>query len=261
MPGSRTYPKWLKLNHLTKIELNQQVLDSESFKNKPLISIITPVYNPNISSLKKCLDSVINQTYENWELVVVDDFSTNPEVRKVLINYHNKDGRLKVVFNKENLHISESTNIGISESKGIYIGLLDHDDVLYPNALFENVLAINNFKPDFIYSDEDKISEDGKKRLDPFFKPDWSPDFLRSINYITHFAVIKKNLIIEVGGFRKEYDGAQDWDLFLRTTRIAKNIHHIPKVLYGWRMSDTSTAKDVNTKPYVISAQKKRTNG
>src|SRR5581483_9651019 len=141
---------------------------------------------------------------------------------------------------------------------GEFIALLDHDDKLWPNALFEVVRAINE-KPgaDFIYSDEDKIDETGTKHSDPFFKPDWSPEFLRSINYITHFAVIKKSLVEKAGGFRVGYEGAQDWDLFLRVSRLTGKIFHVPAVLYSWRMSAASTAQAPSSKDYAYVNQKK----
>lgn len=256
IPNSDTYPKWLKNNTLSVEFLKKQAGEVTKLNKKPLITVITPVYNTDHKALKNCIDSVISQTYTNWELILVDDCSTDHKIKEILNTYIKKDERIKTIYNSNNLHISESTNIGVSKASGDYIALLDHDDIIYPNALYENALAINTSDPEFIYSDEDKVSENGKKRFDPFFKPDWSPDFLRSINYITHFAVIKKSLILKAGGFRKEYDGAQDWDLFLRTTRMTAKIYHISKVLYGWRVSATSTAKDVNSKPYVINAQK-----
>lgn len=254
---SRTYEAWLKNHTPTQDELTHQRTRSAKFVYRPLISIVTPVYNTSPKMLQECIESVINQTYTNWELVLVDDKSTNTAPVRIMKDYANKDSRIKTVFNKKNMHIAGATNAGIQISKGEYIALLDHDDVLYPHALFSVVASLQTKKHDFIYSDEDKLSANGKKRKNPFFKPDWSPDYLRSINYITHFTVIKKTLINKVGGLRAKCDGAQDWDLFLRTTRQAKSIYHIQDVLYGWRMSNNSTAQETEAKPYVVAAQKK----
>lgn len=255
--SNNNYKNWLKRNTLTPEILESQKKESEKFKYKPLISIITPTYKTPTNFLIDCIESVLNQTYENWELVLVDDASNNKDLEKLINEYTKKDNRIKAVFNKKNLHIAEATNVGIKNSTGEYVAFLDHDDVLYPNALYEVVKSLNIKKHDFIYSDEDKLSENGRKRDNPFFKPDWSPDFLRSINYITHFTVIKKDLVNKVGGLDDKLSGAQDWDLFLKTTFVAKSIHHIPKVLYGWRLSSNSTAQDMGAKPYVVQAQKK----
>lgn len=253
---SRTYEAWLKKHTPNKIKLESQRAEAEKFKYRPKISIITPVYNTPVKLLEECINSVLNQTYDNFELILVDDCSTSDKTIKTLKKYLNNP-KIKIIFNKVNLHISGATNEGIKQASGTYIGLLDHDDVLYPHALYEVVKSLNVKKHDFIYSDEDKLFSNGKRRSSPFFKPDWSSDYLRSINYITHFSVIKKSLVESVGGFRSEFDGAQDWDLFLRTTRKAKSIHHIQDVLYGWRMTDNSTAQDTGAKPYVVAAQKK----
>ena len=252
-----SYDIWLKNHTLNSEELISQARQSKKLSYRPLISVITPVYNTNPIHLRECINSVLRQTYDNWELILVDDKSTTDEPRNIMQHYANSDDRIKIIFNKKNMHISAATNEGIKKAKGVYIGLLDHDDVLYPHALFSVVKSLQTKKHDFIYSDEDKISENSKVRSNPFFKPDWSPDFLRSVNYITHFAVIKKSLINKVGGLRSEFDGAQDWDLFLRTTRETKSIYHIQDILYGWRMSSNSTAQNTEAKPYVVNAQKK----
>lgn len=251
------YELWLKNNTPTLEQLQEQGIHVKKFSYRPLISIVTPVFNTDPLLLGDCIESVLAQSYYNWELILVDDKSTNTEPKEIIQKYADTDDRVKAIFNKKNLHISGATNEGIKVAKGEYIALLDHDDILYPHALFSIVDSLKNNRHDFIYSDEDKLSEDGKVRSNPFFKPDWSPDFLRSVNYITHFTVIKKSLINKVGGFRSEFDGAQDWDLFLRTTRDAKSIYHIQDVLYGWRMSSNSTAQNTEAKPYVVDAQRK----
>jgi len=162
------------------------------------------------------------------------------------------------VFRDSNGHICKASNSALEIAHGEYIALLDHDDVLWPNALFANVEMINKH-PDakFIYSDEDKIDAKGEKHLEPFFKPDWSYEFLRSINYITHFAVIDKDLVKKVKGFRPGYEGAQDWDLFLRISRELETVYHIPTIIYSWRKSETSTASAPSAKDYAYINQKK----
>ena len=253
---NNSYRRWLKKHAPTKETLDNQLVQAKKFAYQPLISVVTPVYNTPPRLLKECVESVLNQTYANWELILVDDKSTDAEPVKIITEFAKKDKRIKVVLNKNNMHISSASNEGIKAARGEYIALLDHDDFLYPHALFSVVAALQTKKHDFIYSDEDKLSESSKVRSNPFFKPDWSPDFLRSVNYITHFTVINKSLITKVGGFRSKFDGAQDWDLFLRTTRQAKSIHHVQDILYGWRMSSNSTAQNTEAKPYVVAAQK-----
>lgn len=259
------YQIWLGKNYPSEFELNKQKFESKKFKLQPKISIITPVYNTSEKFLRECIDSVIDQTYDNWELCLVDDASTKSYVKKVLERYKKRDKRIKVVFRKINGHICKASNDGSKLSTGEFVALLDHDDILWPNALFEVVNAINeNPEAQFIYSDEDKLSEDGLNHIEPFFKPDWSPDYFRSINYITHFTVIKKILLNKVGGFREGFEGAQDWDLFLRCARELKKedleIQHIKKMLYSWRKSAESTASEKyisQIKKYVVPSQKK----
>lgn len=235
-----------------------QTKSIESFNIQPVISIVMPTYNTPVKYLRECIDSVLIQSYPNWELCVADDASPNKEVVTTLEEYAKKDNRIKIVKRRKNGHISAATNSAIEISSGGFIALLDHDDVLWPNALYEIVRAINE-KPetDFIYTDEDKINGDNTTHSYPFFKPDWSPEFLESCNYITHFSCIRKELVDKVGGLRIGYEGAQDWDLFLRVTEITNKIHHIPKLLYSWRIHEASTASDTNAKPYVYVAQKK----
>lgn len=266
----KSYLKWYEKNGIHTIDIEKQIDEVKKFASKPLISLITPTYNTNPNYLKECIKSVTSQTYTNWELILIDDNSPNQEVRNIIENYSKKDSRIKFVFRKYNGHISIASNDGLNNSKGEWIGLLDHDDILWPNALFEVVKRINEKpKAQFIYSDEDKIAEDGKTHCDPFFKPDWSPHFLWSCNYITHFAVINKNLIEKVDGFRKETDGAQDWDLFLRVVDAIDGfsdhpwspdckIQHIDTILYSWRKSETSTASEkhsLSAKSYAYTAQ------
>ena len=198
----------------------------------PKISIAVPVYNAPIKYLEECIESVIGQAYENWELCIADDKSTDPEVKKTLEKYKKLDKRIKVVYRKENGNISKATNSAFDIATGDYIALLDNDDVLTKDALYEVVKVLNKDKKvDFIYSDEDKLNSEGR-RCDPYFKADFSPDTLLSNNYICHLTVFKKLLLDKVGGEHSEFDGAQDYDLFLRLTEKAKKIYHIPKILY-----------------------------
>lgn len=261
------YQKWIKKNTLSYKDLNRQKILSRKFKFRPKISILTPTFNTPDKFLKECIESVLNQTYDNFELCLVDDASTDQKVRDIIISFAKKDSRIKYLFRKNNGHISKASNSALDLASGEYIGILDHDDILWPDALFEVVKILNENKDSLlIYSDEDKLGEDGKTCVDPFFKPDFSPDYLRSCNYITHFCVIGKKLVKKIGGFRTGVEGAQDWDLFLRaTTEIVKigqirKILHIPKILYSWRKSNVSAASHiaaVSVKAYAYKNQRK----
>ncbi len=254
----KEYRKWFKRHFPSQSVIDKQKAKQKKLKQRPLVSIIIPTYNTNIKHLKECIDSVLAQTYDNWQLCIADDHSTNPKVREVIKKYAIKDNRIKYILREKNGHICKASNSALELAKGEYVALLDHDDYLWPNALYENVKLINEHSDaKFIYSDEDKLNETGRKHEDPFFKPDWSPEFLRSINYITHFAVLDRQLVNKVGGFRPGYEGAQDWDLFLRVSRELDKVHHIPTVLYSWRKSDTSTAKTPSAKDYAYINQEK----
>lgn len=257
------FRRYLKDNYPDKAAIKSQISESKKFKLKPKISIIIPTYNTPEKFLRECIESVLNQSYGNFEICIADDSSADRSVRRIIKEYSEKDIRIKYIFRKENGHISKASNSALDLATGDYIGLLDHDDILWPNALFEIVKALNqNHSAQFLYTDEDKLEEDGITHNDPFFKPDWSPDYLRSINYITHFCVIKTSLVRKVNGFRVGYEGAQDWDLFLRITNLLKSdsIFHVPKILYSWRKSVSSTASEKNglsVKSYAYANQKK----
>ncbi|HYF96518.1 MAG TPA: glycosyltransferase family 2 protein [Patescibacteria group bacterium] len=254
----KEYKRWFGQNFPNKKELQEQSKKQKLFNKQPLISILVPTYDTKPNHLRACIDSVFAQTYENWQLCIADDASTDDSVKEIIEEYVKKDKRVNKKFRAKNGHICEASNSALQIAQGEYVALLDHDDYLWPNALYEVVNLINCHPgAKFIYSDEDKVDEHGKKHSNPFFKPDWSPDFLRSINYITHFAVLDRKLVNDLGGFRKGYEGAQDWDLFLRASRKVKNIHHIPKILYSWRMTDQSTAKQPSAKDYAYVNQKK----
>lgn len=229
-----------------------------SFKKQPLISILLPTYNTPEEYLRECIDSISIQSYPRWELCIADDNSSDKNVVKIIKDYQARDTRIKLIERKKNGHISESTNSALSIATGEFVALMDHDDILWPNALYEMVKAINeNPKVDLLYSDEDKIDGTGKIHSYPFLKPNFSPEFLESCNYITHFSCIRTSVMQKIGGFRKGYEGAQDWDLFIRIGEITDAIIHIPKILYSWRIHAASTASDTDAKPYVYEAQRK----
>lgn len=252
------YTQWVSHNLPDAITIPRIKRESDALLYRPKISVIVPTYNTDPVFLRDCLDSVFAQIYDNWELCIVDDASPNQEVRDIIKEYAKLDTRVKYKFLKTNRNIAGATNESLAIATGEFIALFDHDDIMWPNALFEVVKALNNDKTiDFLYSDEDKITEDRKDYCAPFFKPDWNPDFLHSVNYITHLAVVRKKLLDKIGGPRPEYNGAQDWDLFLRITSATDKIHHIPTVLYSWRIHDLSTAKSTDAKPYVIEAQQR----
>lgn len=253
------YSRWIRRNESAYPHPERQVQEASHFTIQPKITIITPVWNVEEVWLRRMLDSVHNQTYGNWEHCIAEGGSENPDIRKILGDFSGRDSRIKVMYLKENQGISTNSNLALEMATGDYIVLLDHDDELAPNALCEIVKKLNQCPHlDFIYSDKDKIDEFGKRIL-PFFKPDWSPDLFLSINYVCHLTAIRKKIIDEIGGFRDEYDGAQDYDLFLRIFEKIEPEHigHIPKVLYHWRVHANSTADSLLAKPYAAEAGKK----
>ena len=249
-----SYPNWLARNEVLDIEAMTQEI--ATFHYQPKISIAMPVYNVEEKWLRLCIDSILNQVYTNWELCMADDASTDPNVKKILTEYQQLDERIRVVFREQNGHISEATNSALAIATGEFVALLDNDDELAINAFYEVVKVLNeNPELDLIYSDEDKIDMDGN-RSDPAFKPDWSPDLLLGTNYISHLGVYRRSILEEIGGFRKGYEGSQDYDLVLRFTEktTKERIKHIPKVLYYWRMLPTSTSVDQGSKGYAFEA-------
>ena len=226
----------------------------KAFTYKPKVSIVMPVYNVEEQWLRACVESVRNQYYENWELCIADDNSSEAHIKPLLEEFKMLDSRIKVVYREENGHISEASNSALAIATGEFVGLLDNDDTLADFALYEVVKLLNQHpQADLIYSDEDKLSEDNK-RSQPFFKTDWAPDILLATNYICHFGVYRKNIIDEIGGFRKGYEGAQDYDLVLRFTEKTDQIFHIQKILYHWRMISNSTAVNPDSKGYAFEA-------
>lgn len=226
--------------------------DQKIPKSNIKISILVPCFNTPKKYIDPLLESVLGQIYENWELCLADG-SDDDQKAAYIEKISKKDNRIK--YRKvQNVGIVGNTNEALAMADGEFVAFLDHDDLLSPHALREVVIAIAEGSYDLIYSDEDKISDDGKVRQIPFFKPDWSPDLLLGVNYITHFTVARKKLVEEIGGLRDGFDGSQDYDFLLRITEKTDRIKHIPKILYHWRLADGSTAKVVSEKNYTDDA-------
>lgn len=250
------YQRWIRMNEPGPRELAEQ--RDHIFTSRPRISIIVPTWNTPRAQFQAMIQSVLEQTYDNWELCIADGGSSDATFRKVLRRLAAQDARIRLTLLPGNRGISGNTNAALALATGEYVALLDHDDRLAPFALFEIVQALNNSpEADFLYSDEDVIDESGRRRSDPHFKPDWSPETLRSHNYICHLAVLKRDLVERVGRFRSEFDGSQDYDLFLRVSEQAKKIVHIPRVLYHWRRHDRSTVGDDTGKMYAYESARK----
>lgn len=249
------YEQWYENHKALPEELEKQ--KNEKWKRKPLISIVVPVYNTPQVFLRQMIESVQNQSYSEWELCIGNASPENKEMKKIL-EEHKNDARIKEVEIPENKGISQNTNRAMEIASGELIGLLDHDDLLAPNALYEIAKAVNeHLDAEVIYTDEDKVTTDLKEHFQPHLKPDFNLDLLRSNNYICHFFVASRDLIKRVGGFHPEFNGAQDYDLILRCTEQAKQIVHIPKILYHWRVHKASTADNPASKMYAFDAGKR----
>ncbi len=249
------YRKFLELKE--QFDSKSALKKIKNFSYQPKISILVPVFNVSAKWLNLCIESVLNQVYFNWELCLWDDASSKKETLECLKNWQAKnDRRIKIGFGSKNQHISGASNKALKMATGEFVVLLDNDDEIAPDALFECVKALNSDKNlDFIYSDEDKIDAKGR-RVSPFFKPDWSPDLFFSMNYTCHLSCFRKQIVDEIGGFRLGYEGSQDYDLTLRIIEkiSSERIHHIPKVLYHWRELETSTASSPDSKNYTLEA-------
>ena len=257
LPLDEQYQPWLKAHALTPTRVRQIQEKAARLSYRPLVSIIMPVYNPDSTWLRDAIESVRAQLYNNWELCIADDGSTRPGLRDLLNDYSQGDERIKLTRLDKNQGIAAASNAALALATGEFVGLLDHDDELKPDALFEVVKLLNERRDlDFIYSDEDKKSPDGRL-VEPFFKPDWSPDLLMSVNYVTHFSVFRKELIDTVGGFRSGYDGSQDYDLVLRITELTDRVAHIAKPLYTWRKVPGSAASSPDAKRFALHAAKR----
>ncbi|MEA5521279.1 tetratricopeptide repeat protein [Limnoraphis robusta] len=251
------YTLWRRANEPREADLRQKQKTIEILSYKPLMSVILPVYNTPEKFLREAIESVLVQIYPHWELCIADDASTKPDVKQVLEEYAAKDGRIKILYRKENGHISASSNSALELATGEFIALLDHDDLLTPDALYEVALLLNRYpEADMIYSDEDKIDEQEQLKH-PFFKPEWCPDSFLSRMYTCHLGVYRRSLVNEIQGFRVGYEGSQDYDLVLRLTEKTSKIFHIPKILYHWRIHSGSVTAGFEVKPYAYVAAKK----
>lgn len=228
------------------------------FDYKPLISIAVPAYQTPVEFLKQMIESLISQTYSEWELCIANASPDNEEMQKVLADYSARDSRVRFCNLKENLGIAENTNQAFAMAKGEFMGLLDHDDLLAPNALYEIVKALQDHpEADALYTDEDKVTTELDEYFQPHLKPDFNLDLLRSNNYICHFFVVRRSIVEKAGGFRKEFDGAQDYDFIFRCTENAREVLHVPEILYHWRTHKASTADNPASKMYAFEAGKR----
>ena len=240
----------------TEEELEAQ--RTEVFPRSIKFSVVVPLYNTPEKFLHEMIRSVIVQTYADWELCMADGSDeAHGNVERICRQYMRKDLRIKYQRLEENLGISGNTNACLEMATGDYIGLFDHDDLLHPAALHEVMRAICEQDADFIYTDENTFHEKPEDAFCPHFKPDYAPDTLRSYNYICHFTVFSRELLDEVGNFRREFDGSQDYDMVLRLTEKASKIVHIPEILYFWRAHSGSTAGDISAKPYTMDAARR----
>lgn len=242
------YQAWFEKHRVKGEDIPSLRQEAAALVYRPCITIVTPVFNTPRQWLEECVQSVVDQIYEKWELILVDDDSTDPDLLKSLPEIAARDPRIITAKVDKRGGISAASNRGLELAKGEWIGFLDHDDVLEPDALSEHVKWLQAHRDaELIYSDEDKLTEQGFDS--PIFKPDWSPDYFLSCNYICHFTIIRREVLEAVGGFRSEFDGAQDYDLFLRISERTTRIDHIPRVLYHWRRSPGSTADNIRRKP------------
>jgi GT2 family glycosyltransferase len=253
--GARTeYELWAELNRLSGDQIISLLDAGDSFFYKPRISVVTPVYRTPREFLLKCVDSVRKQAYPNWELVLVDDGSGDDELWSLLQILSQEDKRIRVKALTSNQGIAAATNAGLAICSGDYVALLDHDDEIAPDALLRIVEMLNQDRSlDVLYSDEDKIDEHNR-HVHGFFKPEWSPDLLLSMNYVCHFLTCRRSLLQEVGGLRRGFDGSQDYDLMLRLSERTNRIRRVPRVLYHWRIHPASTANGVSVKPAASEA-------
>jgi GT2 family glycosyltransferase len=249
------YQKWFEQHRASTQDLQRMRDEARTFGSRPLISIVTPVFDTPVQWLAEAVNSVLAQVYENWELLLVDDGSTDPELLRMLPRLAARDRRI-VLSLSEHGGISAASNHGLAAARGEWVAFLDHDDILEPDALFQNVrLLQENPDLDLIYSDEDKITQQSFGV--PMLKPDWSPDFFLSCNYLCHLIFLRREMISEVGGFRSAFDGSQDYDLLLRVIERTQRIAHIPRVLYHWRRSEASSAVSVRQKPGQLEASRR----
>ena len=252
------YQKWIVRHLPGDRELEKQ--RHEKFEYQPKISIVVPLYKTPEKYLHQLVESIKAQTYPNWELCLSDGSGADSPLRKTLDALEKSDERIRVIRNETPLRIAENTNAGMEAATGDFIAFADHDDVLTPHALYQCVKAVNeNREIRLLYSDEDKMSMDGHKFFQPHFKPDYNPDLLCTVNYICHLFVVRRDVVDQVGLFRPEFDGAQDYDFIFRCVEAVKpeEIYHITKILYHWRCHEDSTAENPESKTYAFEAGKR----
>ena len=250
---NQSYERWFEAHKATEEELNQQ--RKTEFAHQPKFSIAVPLFRTPERYLREMIQSVIDQSYGNWELCLADGGGKENSVQSIVEEYTKKDSRVRYKLLDENYGIAGNTNAALEMAEGDFLALLDHDDLLAPNVLFECVKVLNEDpETDIIYTDEDKVDMEGKHHFDPNFKPDFNLDLLHTQNYICHFFVAKKSVVDQTDGFRPMYDGAQDFDFIFRCTEVAKHIRHIPKILYYWRCHMNSTAMNPESKLYAYEA-------
>ena len=255
-PEEVPYSPWYRAYIPTEETLETQ--RKQKFDYSPLISIAVPAYQTPVEFLRQMIESLIVQTYSNWELCIVNASPDNEEMQKVLAEYSAGDSRVRFCNLKENFGIAENTNRAFAMAKGEFVGLLDHDDLLAPNALYEIVKILQDHpQADALYTDEDKVTTELDEHFQPHLKPDFNLDLLRSNNYICHFFVVRKSIVEKAGGFRKEFDGAQDYDFIFRCTENAGEVLHVPEILYHWRTHKASTADNPASKMYAFEAGKR----
>src|SRR5205809_2370705 len=249
------YQKWFERHRASAQDLKRMRDEARAFAVRPLLSVITPVFDTPVQRLEEAVESVLAQAYENWELVLVDDGSTGIELLSVLPRVAARDQRIVLTSLGKHGGISAASNHGIALARGEWVTFLDHDDVLEPDALFHIAKLLQNHpQADLIYSDEDKLGDTGFEA--PLFKPDWSPDFFLSCNYLGHLTAVRRDVLQKTGGFRSQFDSAQDYDLLFRVIERTNRIHHIPRVLYHWRRSESSSAISVRQKPGQLEASR-----
>lgn len=254
-PEEVPYGPWYEDYRVKPEELKQQ--KKRRWKQEICFSIAVPVYRTPETFLRQMIESVTGQSYGNWELCIANGSPDDKKVRAVLEEYAGRDPRIRVK-NLENQGIAGNSNAALAMAKGDYVGFLDHDDLLAPNALYEAAAYLEKYpQTDMLYTDEDKVTEDLSVHFQPHLKPDFNLDLLRSNNYICHFLIAKRTLALRAGEFRQEYEGAQDYDFVLRCADQACRIGHVPEILYHWRTSRSSTADNPASKMYAYDAGKR----
>ena len=250
------YQEWFQRDRASASDLDRMRHEAHTFAFQPLITVITPVFDTPVHRLKEAVESVVAQAYENWELLLIDDGSSAADLLDALPALAARDRRVTVGKVGKHAGISAASNQGLALARGEWVSFLDHDDVIEPDALFQFAKLLQTHRDaEMIYSDEDKLTEAGYEA--PLFKPDWSPDFFLSYNYVGHLTAIRREIVQRAGGFRSEFDSAQDYDLFLRIAERTNRIHHIPRVLYHWRRSADSSAISVRQKPGQLDATRR----